>query len=382
MLRKTVSQDQSKFMRSLPIELQGEILQYLPEIALSALSKTCKRNSILATPFLYRKLVINIRLESATRSPSQKIKSYAANNWHKCRYLRSIAIACREQAAWLLKGPDMLVSLHILLLHLPSAGSISFAWDVGYSPEPDVLRHLPRHLGILDTDASLFDHSRPFDNMLELTCRRLKNADYFRQQLLQVGLHLQRLCISLDSSATSTLSPSLLQTLSHASDNKSSFDQLKYIELHNVYFQEWPFRNMSSVMTLSLQQCPNVDIALADFVVQRPNLARLKKLRLFLCSDSKCISDVLQYLQEMAELEELHFLTQGYHFYPLNWILPFSRTLKHLVLESRQAWTEPTTVNPYHLEDLLSIVNTCTSLQTLGIPVVIERFLRVRTPFQ
>ncbi len=141
---------------------------------------------------------------------------------------------------------------------------------------------------MLDTDASLIDHSRPFNNMLELTCRRLsfKNADHLMQQLLQVGLHLQRLCISLDSSATSALSSSLLQTLRHASGNKSSFGQLKYIELHNVYFQEWPFRNMSSVMTLSLQQCPNVDNALADFVVQRPNFARLKKLRLFLCSDS------------------------------------------------------------------------------------------------
>ncbi len=371
-------------MRSLPIELQEEILQYLPEIALSNLSKTCKRNSVLATPFLYRKLAINIRLKSATRSPSQKIKSYAANNWDKCRYLRSIAIACREPAAWLLKGRDMLVSLHILLIHLPSAGLVSFAWEVECSTEPDILRHLPRHLGKLDTDASLLDHSRPFDNMLELTCRRLsfKNADYFMQQLLQVGVHLQRLCISLDSSATSVLSPSVLQTLRHASNHRSNFGQLKYIELHNVYFQEWPFRNMSSVQTLSLQQCPNVDIALADFVVQRPDLACLKTLRLFLCSDSERISAVLQYFREVAELEELHFLTQGYHSYPLNWILPFSNTLKNLVLESRQAWTDPTTVNPYRLEDLLAIVNTCTSLQTLGIPVVIKRFLRVRTPSQ
>jgi len=129
-------------MRYLPIELQGEILRYLPEIALNALSKTCKRNSNLATPLLYRKLAINVRLESATRSPSQKIKSYAANSWDKCRYLRSIAITCRESAAWLLKGRDMLVSLYILLIHLPPTGLISFAWDVGYSFEPDIVRHL------------------------------------------------------------------------------------------------------------------------------------------------------------------------------------------------------------------------------------------------
>jgi len=372
-----------KLMQSLPTELQREILRYLPETALGALSKTCRHNSILATPLLYKKLAINIRLESNTRSPSQKIKSYAANNWDRCRYLRSIAITCREPAAWLLKGRDMLVSLYILLIHLPRAGLISFAWEVGYSSEPDILRHLPQNLGILDTDASLFDYSRPFDKMLELTCRRLsfKNADYFMQQLLQVGLHLQRLCISLDSSATYALSPSLLEALRHASDNKSLFSQLKYLELHNMYFQEWPFRNMSSVQTLSLQRCPNVDIALADFVVQRPNFARLKKLRFFLCSESKFISAVLQYFQEVAEIEELHFLMQGYNFYPLNWMTPFSRTLNHLVLESRQAWTEPTTVNPYHVEDFLSIVNTCTSLKTLGIPVVIEKCLRVRTPY-
>jgi hypothetical protein len=365
----------TKFMQSLPTELQGEILRYLPETALSALSETCRRNSILATPLLYRKLAINIRLESTTRSPSQKIKSYAANNWDRFRYLKSIAIACREPAAWPLKGRDMLVSLYILLIHLPPTGLISFAWEVEYSTEPDILRHLPRNLGILDTDASLVDYSRPFDNMLELTCRRLsfKNADYFMQQLLHVGLHLQRLCISLDSSATFALSPSLLEALRHASDNKTLFSQLKHLELHNIYFQEWPFPNMSSVQTLSLQRCPNVDVALADFVVQRPNFARLKKLSLFLCSESKSISAVLQYFQEVADIEELHFLMQGYNHYPLNWIVPFSRTLNHLVLESRQAWTEPTTVNPYHLEDFLSVVNTCTSLKTLGIPVVIEK---------
>jgi hypothetical protein len=277
----------------------------------------------------------------------------------------------------------MLVSLYILLIHIPRAGLTSFTWEVEYSSEPDILRHLPQNLGILDTDASLFDYSRPFDKMLELTCRRLslKNAGYFMQQLLQVGLHLQRLCISLDSSATFALSPSLFEALRHATDNKTLFSQLKHLELHNIYFQEWPFPNMSSVQTLSLQRCPNVDIALADFVVQRPNFARLKKLRLFLCSDSRFISAVLQYFQEVAEIEELHFFMQGNNFYPLDWIIPFSRTLKHLVLESRQAWTEPTTVSPYYLEDLLSVVNTCTSLQTLGIPVVIEKSLRVRIPY-
>ncbi len=369
-------------MRSLPIELQGEIFRYLPEIALSDFSKTCKRNFILSTPFLYRKLTINIRLESATRSPSQKIKSYAAHNWDKCKYLRSIAIVCRQPPAWLLKGRDMLVSLHILLIHLPPTGLRSFAWDVENSTEPDILRHLPQNLGILDTDASLLDHSRPFNNMLELTCRRLsfKNVDYFMQQLPQVGLHLQTLCISLDSSATFALSTSLIQMLRHASDNRASFGHLKHMKLHNIYFQEWPFRNMSSVETLSLQRCPNVDIALADFVVSRPNCSRLTKLKLFLCSDPISISVVLQYLQEVAKIEELHIFTEGYHYYPLTWILPFSKTLKNLVLESRQAWTEPTTVNPYYLEDLLSIVNTCASLQTLGIPVVIRKFLRVRTP--
>ncbi len=133
------------------------------------------------------------------------------------------------------------------------------------------------------------------------------------QHLLQVGLHLQRLCISLDSSATFALWPSLLETLRHASDKKSSFDQLKYLELHNMYFQESPFRNMSSVQTLSLQRCPNIDVALADFVVQRPNFACVKKLSLFLCSESKSISAVLQYFQEVAEIEELHFSMQGYN---------------------------------------------------------------------
>jgi len=156
---------------------------------------------------------------------------------------------------------------------------------------------------------------------------------------------------------------------------------LKHLELHNIYFQEWPFPNMSSVQTLSLQKCPNVDMALADFVVQRPDFASLMKLRLFLCSESKSISAVLQYFQEVAEIKELQFLMQGYNYCLLNWIIPFSRTLKHLVLESRQAWSEPTTVNPYPVEDFLTIVNSFTSLRTLGIPVVIEKSLRVRTPY-
>jgi hypothetical protein len=135
---------------------------------------------------------------------------------------------------------------------------------------------------------------------------------------------------------------------------------------------------MSSVQTLSLQQCPNVDVALAYLVVQRPHLARLKKLSLFLRSKTKSILTVLQYFQEVAKIEELHILMQGHNHYPLSWIAPFSSTLNHLVLESRQAWSEPATVNPYDVEDFLIILDTFTSLKSLGIPVIIGRPLHVR----
>jgi len=138
------------------------------------------------------------------------------------------------------------------------------------------------------------------------------------KQLLQLGHHLQRLCISLQSSAISALSSSLVEALSHASDNKFLFSRLTDLELHHIYINKWQSWNMASIQTLSLQRCPNVDITLTNFVVQRPNFSRLKKPRIFLCSESKFISTVFRYFQKVAEIEELQLLMQGNNYYPLD----------------------------------------------------------------
>lgn len=367
-------------MQSLPTELQVEILRYLPEKALSTLSTTCRHNYHLTKPLLYEKLAITIRLETPPRSPLLKIKSLAINNWDRCKYLRSVTVTCREPEAWMLKGQDILISLHLLLIHLPPSGLTSFAWEVECPFEPDILRYLPRDLRVLDTNASLMDFSRPFDQMVDLRCRQLsfKTAKHLMHQLLHIGLHLQRLCISLESSLTSILSPSLVEALSQATDNNFLSGRLTYLELQNIYIQRWPFRNTASIETLSLQRCLNVDVALAGFIAQRPDFAHLRKLRIFLCSESKSISIFFRYLQQNAKIEELQFFVQGYNCSTLDWIIPFSRTLGHLVLESRQLWSEPTSVNPYKFEDFLALISKCTSLKFLGIPVLIEKTLRVK----
>lgn len=369
-------------MQSLPCELQLEIHRYLPDSALNALSKTCRHNYNVTTPLLYETLAITLRLESCTTSPSQKIKAYAANNWYRCKYLTSIAITCREPTVWSLKGHDMLVCLHILLTRCPQIGLKSFAWEVDCSLNPDILEHLPWNLEILNTNASLIVRPRPFDRMVEFTCRNLteKKSELFVRQLLHVGPHLRKLCIDLEPSATVFPSSSLVEALRNIDDNMAPFNQLTHLELHNMFLQEWPFGNMSSIQTLSLQRCPNVDMALANFIIQRPAFANLRILKLFLCSDPKFLPKILKYFEEVAELEELQILMEGNTYFPLDRILPFSKTLNHLVLESRRTWAQPITVNPYPSEDFLSIIDLCTSLRTLGIPVLIDKALCVRKP--
>ena len=56
----------------------------------------------------------------------------------------------------------MLDILRTLLINLPRKGLKSFVWDVRFAFKPNFLKYLPPNLEVLDTDASLIDHSRSF----------------------------------------------------------------------------------------------------------------------------------------------------------------------------------------------------------------------------
>ena len=372
------------FMQSLPTELHLKVQRYLPDSALSALSKTCKFNHELTVPFLHEELAITLQIEPSNISPTQKIHSYSVDNWARCKYLRFILITCWEPLAWKYNGLMMLDNLRVLLINLPRTRLRSFVWDVGFASKPDILRYLPPDLELLDTDASLIDYSRPFRKLNDLKCWQLAKrgtANEFLQQLMQVGAHLRCLCISLDPSAALALSPRVVKELHFASTKRSAFGQLKSLKLHNIYIEQWPFRDMGSIETLSLQKCPHVEQALAKFVFDgRSHFARLRTLRLFLCTESFFILELLQHLQSVTELEELQIFTQESAFYPIDWILPFHKTLNHLVLESRQLWADSTSVYPCPAQGFRAILEACTSLRTLGIPVLIEETLPVRPP--
>ena len=380
---KTLPSARLCLMQSLSTELHLKVQRYLPDTALSALSKTCKFNHELTIPLLHEEFAITLRIEPSNISPTQKINSYSVDNWERCKYLRFIVITCWEPLAWRYNGLMMLDNLRVLLINLTRTRLKSFVWDVEFASKPNILRYLPPDLELLDTDASLIDHSRPFQKLNDLKCWQLARrgtANEFLQQLMHVEAHLRCLCISLDPSAALALSPWVVEELHFASTKKFAFGQLKSLTLHNMYIEQWPFRDMRCIETLSLQKCPHVDQALAKYVLdERHDFARLRTLRLFLCTKSVFILEVLQHLQGVTELEELQIFTQESAFYPIDWILPFHKTLNRLVLESRQLWADSTSVYPCPAQGFLSILEACTSLRSLGIPVLIEETLPVRT---
>lgn len=366
-------------MQRLPPELHLHIIHYLPVETLCNLCLCSQYYHEISIPELYRDLTIQVQVTGLDISVYRKVQAYTENFFERCEHLQSITVCgsnISKSALPFALRPICLV-LGAILQTRCSKGLKSFNWKLDCPFGMDFMKCLPSSIEVLELDARLIDYPKHVRNLSELRCHRIcsvEQAEWLARHVEQNARGLRRLFFGFESSQSTMQFQVILQSLRCIADSSFGNGSLQYLGLNNMDMSEWSSSEMPLIRHLCLMQCHNIEEALSRFMTFNKHCTKLRRLDVTLNQRSTCILKVLGKLQCSTRLTSLQLMLGGeLNRFPLEGILLSRRSLRHLFLESRRNFSDPTTVHPYQIQEFLRITESCSSLKTLSIPVKINQ---------
>lgn len=350
-------------MLALPVEIQICIVRTLSDHELSRLGSTCRFYFDLCTPKLYKCATIHAGQE--WNRELKKIGSLLRNPVLR-KQLTHIEVVSSFGP---LLNPTLMAPVVQLLLSIlclsPRPNIQSLGWDMQYSTYGtlSIFHNLSDSLRQLTIAGPLQSNMICFERLEELSCYRLEgiSISWLKGQLQCASNTLRRLRVQLHCANYSGVLMDALRVLRDS--------RLVHLDLQGVHISSWRL-SLASLQNFSLRWCTGVDNVLIEWIKE----ALYRELKqLDIVSDehlgsleSFLIHASVDYLQGLKVLvqrsDALHLGSSK------------RNNLRTLVLESRMDIMDPTSVKPYSNEQVQKLLETCPNLETLGLPLTVDRW--------
>ncbi len=360
-------------MIQLPNELIAMVLEYFDPATLSPLSLACSQLHCIVIARLYSTLNILFGEKGADNSSLKMIRTFYENPSRR-QLLRHIQISSPMRQTWIWEPVfrPFCLALTGLFASLPQNGLKSLVWRLRSPTRPDILPHLPRHITKLQLETTVIDHAIFFPTLRELHCiqiRSIEDTKWVDWHVLQGNLRRLHLC--LDPAAVISQPFKRQEWPAYP---RASLQFLTHLGLGYINVSHWPFEEMSSLRSLSLEQCIHVGTAFESILRASEGQLLLRELSLTLTNEPVDLKSFLGRLSQHAQLYKLRVWTAGpNNEYILPYVLRFKHSLRELELESRSIAIDARSVCLYSIQDLAEITSHCLLLRTLSIPLNINK---------
>lgn len=327
-------------MERLPAELHDLILSFLPRADLSRLARCCRLLQDIATPLLYRSLLVNLR-SGDPDCRSTKLLQVLSHYPPLRHYMRDVEIANASFTFWT-AGHSRLLGIVLSTIFTFPHRIRSFSWKA----------------------SGLFTRFC-FANLEKLECTNLQSND----ELSWVRWHLEN-CTSLRTlrlRLTMRLSPQAgCWLLSGLSLPRIEVLSLQGIDLSCVD----PAGVLGpSVQSMELEYCVGVDHFLRR-IATCESLPKIRSLRLAGSVSVDLLNQLLFRLAQTACLRELSLrIGSASQRICIKCIQPHAPELTRLILDFRQNIIDPRSSVLYGAQELQEILQTFPFLTTLGLPL-------------
>ncbi|KAK2035815.1 hypothetical protein LZ31DRAFT_580798 [Colletotrichum somersetense] len=208
----------------------------------------------------------------------------------------------------------------------------------------------------------------PFTGVVLPNLQQLDCGAVGPQSIEWVRWHLDHCASLAEVQLSFTLSCNLTQSRAAALLNRANFSGLKRLSLAFINVALFDPKNAHVLTALDLRYCPGAESFCRRLAVAVP--PGLRDLRISAYAESGRPDNFTAWLRSAHNVEHVALCIGG-----LSETIPFEQvkghrlTLQTLVLDPRRNLLDSSSVLKYRPADLRDIVEQCTSLRTLGLPL-------------
>ena len=353
-------------------ELKIMICGYLSTNDLSSLSCCSREWWDIVKPILFQDLNIVFEHHKLCKSSELLLEVFVQDPDY-CKYLRSIHVNEKTPYSACPSALKVLESCLRVVMKRSCCLTI-FSWALSQETDPRTFNVVPQSVREIAVQRPLlYSHSgtleKKFPHLLKLDRGKVRSSEDLRW----IYWHIKH-CSSIRSLRVHSRRFQVQNSLTILiGEEYELLSRLQDLSFEAMDVSKLRLQNIQRLERLELRRCSGTKEALTNFMIYNSTGNRLKSLSLTPLDEAfEEVQAYLAWLSQYRQLRELVLLMTGRMTLPVQSILLHAKSLKFLVLETRQIINEASTAISYSIEDLELLTHGCIHLVALGLPVQIE----------